>query len=222
VSRSPHRLRTAAVTGCLALALTACGDASDDADADVAADETTSSVASAPQGVIRGMERDPVDVGAISMPDAAADGEEFAFVAPEGGLLLVYFGYTHCPDVCPTTLSDVRTALGGLGDDAELIDLAMVTIDPARDTPDVLGGYVQSFVDDAHALTTTDEGLLREAADAFGADYRLAEGDDGEPVVEHTGFLYVVDDTGQLVLAWPYGQSSDDIAHDLGVLLEEA
>ena len=220
MTRSTHHARAAALAACLSLALGACGDSSDDA---TAGDTTTTSTASAPEGVLRGMPRDPVDVGDVAMPDASQGGDDFSFVARDGGLLVVYFGYTSCPDVCPTTLSDVRTALADLGGgEADRVDVAMVSIDPERDTPDVLTGYVQSFVDDAHSLTTTDDALLRSAADAFGADYRWVEATDGEQVPEHTGFLYVVDDAGRLVLMWPYGQSPGDIAHDLSLLLEEA
>jgi protein SCO1 len=204
----------------IAAALSGCGDSSDAPDAADAADTTSTTT---PEGVLRGMTRtQPTDVSSVSLPDASDDGAPFTFAADDGRLLVVYFGYTSCPDVCPTTLADLRTAFDTLGEDADLVDLAMVTIDPTVDTPEVLTGYVQAFVDDAHALSTTDDDELRAAADAFGADYRVEPGDDGEPIVEHTGFLYVVDDEGSLLLGWPYGQSAADIAHDLALLLEEA
>ncbi len=174
---------------------------------------------------LRGIVREPLpDVSEPTLPDATT-GDEFRFVADDDEVLLVYFGYTHCPDVCPTTLADVRTALEELGDDAGRVDLAMATIDPDRDTPDLLPRYVGSFVDGAHALTTTGlpprEGgaRLADAAEAFGVSYSVTPTDDGDPEVVHSGFLYAVDDEGRLQVSWPFGVAWEDIAHDLDVLL---
>ena len=160
-------------------------------------------------------------VGAASLPDASAEGADFAFAAEPGHLLIAYFGYTSCPDVCPTTLSGLRQALRDLGDDAARVDLAMVTIDPARDTDEILVGYVQSFVDGAHALRTTDDSSLRAAADAFGASYSVTTAADGAVEVAHSGAMYVVDPSGTVTLTWPFGVTSDDIRGDLAQLLEE-
>lgn len=171
-----------------------------------------------------GFERTPIPVvDGLQLPAIEADGSEepFTFRAADGELLLVYFGYTSCPDVCPTTLSDVRRASDRIGDDAERLDVAMVTIDPIVDTPDVLTGYVRSFVPDATAVRTVDDTALRPVADLFGADYGTLE-QNGEDQVFHTGSLYAVDDAGQLVLTWPFGVTSEDLERDLSRLLEEA
>jgi protein SCO1/2 len=160
-------------------------------------------------------------VGAASLPDASVEGAEFAFAAEPGHLLIAYFGYTSCPDVCPTTLSGLRQALRDLGDDAARVDLAMVTIDPARDTDDILVGYVQSFVDGAHALRTTDDSALRAVTEAFGASYSVTTAADGAVEVAHSGAMYVVDPSGTVTLTWPFGVTSDDIRGDLAQLLEE-
>lgn len=150
-------------------------------------------------------------------------GDEFGFVAPQDGLLLVYFGYTSCPDICPTTLSDLRVALADLGDDADRIQVAMVTIDPEIDTDEVIQGYVQSFIPTAVALRTEDEAVLRPVAEAFGADYGKdqeveAQGEDG---VFHTTALYAITDTGDLILTWSFGTTSTALASDLERLLNE-
>jgi protein SCO1/2 len=169
-----------------------------------------------------GQVRQPApQVDTVELPDASAGGAPFAFRAADGGLLAVYFGYTHCPDVCPTTLADLRAALRDLGGDADRVGVAMVTIDPERDTGDVLTRYVQSFVDGAHAVVTDDDAQLQQAADAFGVTYSVTAVDGGEPEVVHSGFLYAVDDTGRLRLSWPFGTSADDIGADLDQLLEE-
>ncbi len=172
-------------------------------------------------GTLSGFVREPTPVvSQLSLPDVTNAGEPLAFQAPAGELLLVYFGYTSCPDVCPTTLSDVRTALAELGeDDAATVGLAMATVDPDRDVDEVIGGYVQSFVPDASGLRTTDDAELRAAADAFGVEYSVDTNDEGEVEVIHSGSLYVVDDQGQLVLTWPFGTPVDDLVKDLRLLM---
>jgi protein SCO1/2 len=168
-----------------------------------------------------GYTREPApDVADVALPDVADDGREFAFRAPAGGLLVVYFGYANCPDVCPTTLANVRGARQDLGDDAERVSLAMVTVDPERDT-DVLAEYVRSFVPAAHALATDDGGDLQAAADRFGVSYQVAERPDGEVEVAHTDHLFAVDDAGTLVLTWPSGTERQDLAGDLEQLLRD-
>lgn len=150
-------------------------------------------------------------------PDHAGD---FSFVADDGGLLVVYFGYTSCPDVCPTTLADLSAALNRMEVDTSGVEVAMVTIDPAVDTDEVVTAYVQSFVPGSVAVRTDDDTALRAAATAFGADYGTFENDDGEVEVFHTGLLYVVDDRGDLLLSWPFGTTPDALASDLTRIIE--
>lgn len=168
-----------------------------------------------PTGIIR----DPApEVGHLSLPDPT--GAEVGFVGPEDGFLLVYFGYTSCPDICPTTMADVRSGLGELGNDADHLVMTMITIDPERDTADNLDHYVKAFFPTGVALRTDDGTALREVADAFGADYEVETKEDGEVVVSHTAFLYAVDSDGRIRLQWPYGTTPDDLAHDFRLLLE--
>ena len=101
----------------------------------------------------------------------------------------------------------MQHALDDLGDDAERVDVAMVTVDPARDT-DVLTGYVQSFVADAHAVATDDDADLRRVAESFGVAYEVITAPDGTVEVGHTDYLFGVDDAGRLVISWPFGTSS--------------
>lgn len=171
---------------------------------------------------LAGYQRQPApQVGSLSLPAVEADGTaaDYPLSAPADGLLVVYFGYTSCPDVCPTTLADLRRALDELGPRAERVRLAMATIDPEVDTPQILAGYVRSFVPTAVALRTTDDQRLRPVATAFGADYGH-EQVDGRREVYHTPSLYAVDDQGRLVITWPFGITPDDLAADLRQLLD--
>ena len=167
-----------------------------------------------------GLERDPApQVDAVALPDVSRDGAPFEFRAEPGGLLAVYFGYTNCPDVCPTTMAALAQAREGLGDDADRVGVAMVTVDPERDT-NVLTGYVQSFVDGAHAIATDDVSTLREVAESFGAGFVVEKGASGEVSVGHSEYLFAVDDTGRLVVTWPAPTPADDLEGDLRQLLE--
>lgn len=161
-------------------------------------------------------------VDTVSLPDASAGDAPFTFRAADGELLISYFGYTSCPDVCPTTLAALRNALRDLGDDADRVDVAMATIDPARDTGEVLTGYVQSFIPGAHALRTDDATELRTASDVFGVSFGVETNESGEVEVSHSGSMYVVDDRGLVVLTWPFGVTSSDIEGDLETLLDRA
>ena len=164
----------------------------------------------------------PVKVDTVSLPIADGSGE-FPMVAQPGGLEVVYFGYTFCPDVCPTTMADLRKALAELpAEEAERIGVVMVTIDPARDTAEVLDGYVSNFVEDGVSLRTDDDAALRAATDAFGANYEVTTNAEGDVEVAHTGELYAVDDTGTVVMQWPFGTSYESLARDLRSLLGEA
>ncbi len=172
-----------------------------------------------------GYERNPTPIVVdqeLPVVDADGGAQPFTFRADEGDLLLVYFGYTSCPDVCPTTLADTRAALDEIGDDAAAVDLAMITIDPEVDRPEILVPYVTSFIPSALAVWTDDDTALRRTATAFGADYGRIEGANGEPEVYHTGSLYAVDAEGRLLLTWPFGTSIEDLTSDLRRLLDEA
>lgn len=193
-----------AFVAAMAVALAACGD-------DTGAAGTTFT------GIVR--EPAPV-VGENTVPSLTEPGEVVEFRAPPGGLQVVYFGFTNCPDVCPTTLADLTIALRKLPDDlADRVETVMVTVDPERDL-DVLPDYVRSFVPDAVAAGTEDDATLRAAAEPFGVTYDVRTLDDGTVEVDHTPFLYAVDDQGELALTWQFGASSDDMAADMRALLE--
>lgn len=193
---------------------------------------TTLALAAAPAGCggdddkthLNGFTRTPpANVTSVSLPDVSpgAGGEPLAFRAKPGGLLLAYFGFTYCPDICPTTLADVRRALDRLpAADRRRVAVAMATVDPVRDTRKVLNGYLSHFFPTWHALRTTDPAALRRAERAFGAAHQIGPKDaGGEYDVSHTASLYAVDEQGVVRVEWPFGTEADAIAADLRSLL---
>ena len=191
----------ASVTMMMSLALAACGG------------EATH----VPSGIVR---TPAPDVSGISLPDVT-NNVDLTLRADPGGVLIVYWGYTSCPDVCPTTMVEVRNALRDLGDLADSVDVAMITVDPDRDTPEVLTAYIQTFVGDGVAVRTEDASALEAAAEPFGVQYSVTVQDDGWIDVVHTGFLYAIDDQGLVRLTWPFGIESEDMTADLRMLIEE-
>lgn len=177
---------------------------------------------------LQGVRRDPpLEVGDVTLPDVTDANPAFAMAAQPGGLLLVYFGYTSCPDICPTTMSDISTALERLAPSlASRVDVAMVTVDPERDTAEVLDGYLAHFFDDAtrHALRTEDPAQLEAAKQAFGvrSEIEVHRPGDDDYEVAHTAVTYAVDGAGRVVVEWPFGTTADAIRSDLETLLEEA
>jgi protein SCO1/2 len=167
----------------------------------------------------------PARVADVGLPDVApgAGGRTMPFRAARGGLLLAYFGYTYCPDICPTTLADVRRALEVLpAAERRRVAVAMTTVDPGRDTRKVLNGYLSHFLPSWHALRTTDPDALRRAESAFGVRHEIGPTDKhGDYDVSHTAVLYAVDDRGVVRVEWPFGTSSNAIAADLRTLLAE-
>jgi len=165
----------------------------------------------------------PPSVAALSLPDVSNGGSEFPFIADDGRLLIVYFGYTYCPDVCPTTLAEVKKAFRQMDEgDVAKVDVVMITIDPDRDTDEVITGYAQSFIPGAHALRTTDSAALEATAAAFGASYSVETNASGEIEVGHSAAMYVVDERGDVVLTWPFGIPAEGIATDLEILFERS
>lgn len=208
---APRALRRGFVIAlAVAVFLTACSGSSDDA---------ATAIEDGP--ILAGYERAPEPtVGSISLPAANRDTDAFAFKADPGELLMVTFGFTSCPDICPTTLADARIAFNQLGARADDVDLAWVSIDPERDTAEVTTNYVEAFVSDGIALRTDDAEQLLIAADAFGVTYVIQENEAGETEVAHTPNVFVVDDSGSIILTWPFGVPANDMVSDLNILLD--
>lgn len=160
----------------------------------------------------------------MSLPDfelMSANGQPFRLSDVEGDIALIYFGYTYCPDVCPLTMSEVKKALSGLGTGRDRVHVIFISVDPERDTPDVLSKYMAAFGPEFIGLTD-DFDRVQEVMKPFGAFAEKEEVSDSALgyLVNHTARLYLVDPQGDLVLTYPFGFEADDLRSDLVYLLQ--
>lgn len=160
------------------------------------------------------------DEPAPALDDLAyADGSPVDLGAFDGEVVLVFFGYTNCPDVCPTTLAEAAGALERLGDKADRTNLIMVSVDPGRDDPASLQDYV-GFFDPSFRGAGGPVEAIDAAASAYGVFYRLDEPDtDGGYLVDHTGTLMGIGPDGALRVVWSPGVGPEALAADIDALL---
>lgn len=208
----------------LALTLGACGT---NGSSDPAAASASAAAAPSPlRSDLAGYTREPiVTVGDLSLTNyATTPPEPFAFQAPDDGLLLVYFGYLSCPDVCPLTMVAVRDALAALDPAAaDRVAVAMVTVDPERDEGPEITAYLNHFVDRPVALRTDDAAALDAVGARFRARWEIEEHAPGEHYdVAHTAGLYAIDADGRIVREFPFGLEADALARSIDLLLEDA
>lgn len=137
----------------------------------------------------------------------------------KGKVVAVFFGYVHCPDVCPTTLADFSLALQQLGPQAERVQVIFVTVDPQRDTPDLLKQFVPAF-NPGFLGMYADADTLKRLASEYKVVYQKTsvKGAD-DYLIDHSAGTYIYDPQGHLRLLMPYGSSPDAIAQDLKTLL---
>lgn len=136
-----------------------------------------------------------------------------------GKLVALFFGYTHCPDVCPTTLSDFAAAISELGADGEKVQVLFVTVDPERDTPALLARYVPSF-NPTFLGMHTDPAALAGLAKEFKVIYQKSTiKGPADYLIDHSAGTYVFDAKGMLRLHMAYGTGPKAIAQDLRTLL---
>jgi len=149
------------------------------------------------------------------------DGKPRTLADFRGKAVLVFFGYTHCPDVCPTTLADAAQALKALGKDADRVQVLFVTVDPERDTPEVLSKYVPAF-DPRFLGLHGDAAAVQKAAKEFKIYYEKRPGKaPGEYTMDHSGQSYVYDARGRIRLLLRHDRLSQDLAEDLRTLLKD-
>jgi protein SCO1 len=136
-----------------------------------------------------------------------------------GKVVVVFFGFTHCPDVCPTTMNDLALVMKELGpDDAQRVQVLFVTVDPERDTPQVLAQYVPSFYPSFLGLYGDAEATAR-AAKSFKVFYQKQPQAGGSYTVDHAAGTYILDGEGRLRLFGQYGAGPQALLHDIRALL---
>jgi protein SCO1/2 len=137
-----------------------------------------------------------------------------------GKVVVLFFGYTHCPDVCPTTLSEMKQVMHLLGNDAQRLQVLFITVDPVRDTPELLSRYVPSFHPSFLGLSG-DAAATDKVAKDFKIIYRVSEGKTADNyTVDHSAASLVFDPQGNLRLFINYGMGADKIAPDIKKLLQ--
>jgi len=134
-----------------------------------------------------------------------------------GRYMLVFFGFTHCPDICPAELQVVAQALDKLGDKGKKVVPIFITLDPERDTPQAMANYVKSFGPNFVGLTGSPE-AIEAAAKAYRVAYSKVEnkGSAGDYSVDHSALVYLMDPEGRYVTHFSYGLSADQMAEKLG------
>jgi protein SCO1/2 len=151
----------------------------------------------------------------------ATNGERFRLGDHQGQIVLMFFGYTSCPDVCPTTLAEARRVFEGLGDDADKVTFLFTTVDPERDTLEVLGTYVTAFHPAIVGLSGAPDELetVRQDYGIF-AEKEVLEGSATGYIVNHTARVFLVDAEGRLRLSYSFGTPPKDILEDIQHLIE--
>lgn len=151
------------------------------------------------------------------------DGTGHAVTAKDyrGKVAIVYFGYTHCPDVCPLTLTHLHIVMGKLGPLAKHARILFVSVDPARDTPAVMGQYVKAFDQRAVGLTGTEQ-QIRDMAKRYRVAFnRGPSNGQGGYEVNHSSAIYIFDGKGRVRLLATPTDTPDAMAHDIRQLIEQ-
>lgn len=150
----------------------------------------------------------------------SSNGQRVSLSDYRGKLVLLYFGYTFCPDVCPATLAEIAGAMKILGEDAGKVQTIMISVDPERDTPEQLAEYVAHFDPNFLGVTGTPE-QIAELATLYGIYYEKHEGSEASGyLIDHTATVMVIDQEGYLKLLLPFGTTAQDMADDLAYLLK--
>ena len=155
----------------------------------------------------------------LSLPDA--EGKVRTLADFKGKVTVLFFGYTQCPDVCPTTMAELAEVKRSLGKDGERVQGVFVTIDPERDTPQLLKNYITAFDPSFVALRGSDA-QTKAVAKEFKVYYAKVEGrTPGSYTMDHTAGSFIYDTQGRLRLFTRYGGGAQALASDLRALLNE-
>ena len=138
----------------------------------------------------------------------------------KGKVVVLFFGYTHCPEICPTTLADLAQMMRLLDKDAEKVQVLFITLDPERDTPKLLAEYVPSFHSSFLGLYG-DTQTTAQVAKAFGVNYEKRV-EKGSYTLDHSDGTYLIGTRGEPVLLSPYNQRAELLVRDIKLLLQMA
>jgi len=170
---------------------------------------------------------DELKSGVFNPPRAApdfslpgSDGEEFTLSKHRNKLIVLGFGFSHCQDICPMTLAKLAQARKDLGVLADDIQVVYITVDPERDTSERLRRYMANFHSSFIGISGSDEELTK-LRKAYGIMAAKEVHKDGNYQVHHSSYLYLIDNQGLLRALVPFGKTSDDIVHDIRILLQE-
>jgi protein SCO1/2 len=162
--------------------------------------------------------------GSVPLPQASAVGGPFKLIDQNGRTVteqdmmgkpfLVFFGFTHCPDVCPTTLFDISEVFRRLGPDADRAAALFITVDPERDTPEAMKSYLSSFDPHVRGLTG-DEAAVDGVIKAYRAYTKKVPNPDGSYTMDHTALVYLMDKDGRFVAPFNLKRRPEDSAADL-------
>ena len=157
-----------------------------------------------------------IKTAAIGGPFRLIDqnGEPFSDTDLRGKSFLVFFGFTHCPDVCPTTLFDISEIMRNLGKDADRTAAVFITVDPERDTPEALKEYLSSFDPHVRGLSG-DLANIAAVAKAYRVYYRKVPLEGGDYTMDHTAIVYLMDKEGQFVSPFNMRRTADVAAAEL-------
>lgn len=167
----------------------------------------------------------------VDITGSTAFGKDFSLVDPDGKVrtltdfkgkvVVMFFGYTQCPDVCPTTLTEMQQVMTLLGPQSDKVQVLFVTVDPERDTATILKQYVPSFDSRFLGLRPTDAVALQKVAKDFKIYYEKVPGTTpGSYTMDHTAGSYAFDPEGRLRLYIKHAQGPETLAHDLKELLK--
>ena len=166
----------------------------------------------------------------IDITGSSAFGKNFSLVDPngkvrtladfKGKVVVMFFGYTHCPDVCPTTLTEMQQVMTILGPKSDKVQVLFVTVDPQRDTAAILKQYVPAFDSRFLGLRPEDDVALEKVAKDFKIYYKKVPGiSSGSYTIDHSAGSYAFDSDGRLRLYIKHAQGPETLAHDLKELL---
>lgn len=163
----------------------------------------------------------PRPVADFTLPSQT--GQPFSLSELQGKIVLIYFGYTFCPDVCPATLAEFVHVKRSLGDDADRVAFVFISVDGERDTPDVLARYMQAF-DPAFIGLQGNDPTLRRISNDFGLYYQKRNVEDSSTgyLVDHSAATYLLDDQGRMVFVYSFGTRPEVITADIRPLLADA